>query len=469
MKRFIAVIMTVSMLLSLGAFAGTATAASAATVDIQAPETYNPGDVLDIVISFDSIATAFGEGIATVGFEIHYPIDKVTPNVTAASDGEGDELDFTSLITESPAAWEGIGRLDTDLGYYDLAFAEYNAINVVDTENPLVITVPFTVKEDAKVDPICFDVRNIVVYDVDFDDSYEPSDNEVIVDYALQPENKASVPADAIALEVAGYRHEAKNVIYYAFEEITIGDYIRSFIEITNNQQDMNYFAIIIVDENNVVTYADTLIGRPQSDKSAVVIPEGSYIIGVNGNKAEDFEAFKKIAYVGATVTLYNVNLEATGMVATGTDLSDAAFTVSVSSLVVNDDAKLVYDEMDSVIRLYIDKVDIADFKAMFENDITVLDAEGEEVTSGYVKTGMKVDFADGVDIIVMGDCNSDGKVDAKDYIRVKRHILRTMTLEGLEYEAALIVGNAKPSARDYIVIKRYVLKTVKVSDYMPD
>lgn len=471
MKRLLAIIMAVTMLLSLNVFSAavTVSAEEGATVDFSVPEYYNPGDVIDVVISFDSIAEAFGKGISTITLELHYSDYYVIPNVKASEDEDGDIMSFNALITESPEDWDGIGRLYEEDAYYDLAFTEFNAVNLVDTENGFTITVPFTVKDSAKIGTIGFDVTNVCVYDADITDCYESADTSAYIHYALQPNETVTVPDGALPLEVAGYKHEPKNVIYYAQRDITIGTYITSFIEITNNQQDMNYFGIIIVDSNNVITYVDTVIGRPQSDKSAVVIPEGSYIIGVNGNKTADLEAFKKIAFVGATVTLYNVNLEATGMVFNGTYLDGAAFTVSSLEPVVKEGALATYDSVGSVIRVYTHNLKIDDFKAMFENEFTVLDKNGEEVTSGIVKTGMTVDLGAGISIIVMGDCNSDGKVTALDYIRMKRHILRTYTLQGLEFEAARITGKATVKSQDYLVVKRVCLKTIEMSKYLPD
>lgn len=469
MKRFLASILALSMLISLAAFTGTAFAeGEEARVAVDFPETYSSGDIINIVLSFDDVVEEFGEGISAVGFEFHYDNTKVSPVVKASADDDGDNFVFTSLITEAPDNWEGYGRIYGKEGYYDLAFTEDDATNLVDENNRLVITLPFRVSDDAKVDSLFFRLKNAVIYGADMNDYKELRNESIFVEYALQPSEKTQIPEGTLPLEVAGYRHEAKNVIYYAFRQITVGDYIKSFIEITNNQQDMNYFGIIVVGSDNVITYVDTVIGRPQSDKSAVVIPAGSYIIGVNGNKTSDLETFKKIARVGSTVELYNVNLEATGMVETGTDLTDAAFGITSSTLNIKEDAPMVYSEMESVVRLYISSVDIDDFKAMFETDITVLDKDGNEVTSGFVKTGMTIDFANGVKILVMGDCNSDGKVTAQDYARMKRHILGTLTLEGDQYLASLIRGDEKLSARDYAVVKRFVLKTIKITNYMP-
>ncbi len=481
MKKLLAVFMALSMLFSAGAaviaaettepiYANTYLASSPFfSVNTDAStDNYNPGSVINVVLSVRDIVLEEGNGISSVCLCLCYDTEKVTPNVFAVEDSDGDKMSFAALMTSAPDAWEAIGKLDEENGVYDLAFAEYSAKNLLTADDDLVITIPFTVKEGVKVDDIVFTVSDFTAYDKDLALNATVAVEDVVVSYALQPESLTTLPEDAFALTYAGYIHAAENVIYYAEEEITVGDYIRSYIEITNNQQDMNYFGIMIVDANNVITYVDTVIGRPASDKSAVVIPAGSYIVGVNGNRSADLAAFKQAAYVGSTVTLYNVNIEATGAVATGTALTNAGFTITSAAPIVKSDALLTYDEANSVIKVYTNKLDVADFKAMFENDVTVLDKDGNELTSGFVTTGMTVDCGAGIKILVMGDVDCNGEVNLYDYIMLKRFLMKTYTLTGDAYEAACISGDDEPVVIDYIIIKRHCMKTIDISAYLP-
>lgn len=63
---------------------------------------------------------------------------------------------------------------------------------------------------------------------------------------------------------------------------------------------------------------------------------------------------------------------------------------------------------------------------------------------------------------IDLGDINGDEKVDTKDYIMLKRHVLHTYTItDRVDY--ADLDGNGKLETKDYILLKRCVLNTYSV------
>lgn len=64
----------------------------------------------------------------------------------------------------------------------------------------------------------------------------------------------------------------------------------------------------------------------------------------------------------------------------------------------------------------------------------------------------------DTVTAIVLGDVNSDGKVNSTDYIMVKRNVLGSYELEGYKQLAACISGEDTVSSADYLKLKRHVL-----------
>lgn len=58
----------------------------------------------------------------------------------------------------------------------------------------------------------------------------------------------------------------------------------------------------------------------------------------------------------------------------------------------------------------------------------------------------------------MIGDVNSNGRIDAMDYMLVKRYVLRTVSLNDEQIAAADVDGNGKVQAMDYMLIKRHVL-----------
>ena len=66
----------------------------------------------------------------------------------------------------------------------------------------------------------------------------------------------------------------------------------------------------------------------------------------------------------------------------------------------------------------------------------------------------------------MLGDANGNGKIDAKDYMMVKRHVLGTYELTGDQLTAADVNGNGKIDAKDYMMVKRHVLGTYTIEQH---
>jgi hypothetical protein len=63
---------------------------------------------------------------------------------------------------------------------------------------------------------------------------------------------------------------------------------------------------------------------------------------------------------------------------------------------------------------------------------------------------------------VLRGDANADGKLNTADYVVVKRHVLRTLTLSDKGFLGADVNGDGKISAVDYVLIKRVVMGTAE-------
>ncbi|MBQ9847608.1 MAG: hypothetical protein IJO64_00920 [Clostridia bacterium] len=62
-----------------------------------------------------------------------------------------------------------------------------------------------------------------------------------------------------------------------------------------------------------------------------------------------------------------------------------------------------------------------------------------------------------------VGDVNMNGRIDATDYALVKRHCLKTFTLNEKQQLLADVNGNGRVDATDYALIKRHCLKTFDI------
>ncbi len=430
-----------------------------ATIDSSNSSTeYNSGYKVNVTFTLGNIALKSGDGVSAFGLYLHYDKDKVEPVAFASEDSEGDMTDFFALYTKAPLNWKAMGTLDTENGYYDLAFGDFNGARLVTDGAELQLEVPFMVKESTKVDDIVFTIDNIVIYNSDLTKSCKPDAVTVTVSYAAQPFEQVALPDDAIGIQTGNYRN-GDNFVSLTKEEMTVSDFVADYDNQAGNQT-MSDYALAIADANGNITYVDTT----DSDKSAVVIPANSIVIGVHRTNTDEVALLAEKASTNASVTFYNLNLEATGKPGNVILLSNVGFTVAEKTPIPKSDAKINLDLEGGKLKIFGDQIDIEDFKAMFENDVTVVDKDGNEVTTGVIKTSMRIDYGDGITILLMGDVNFDGKVSSLDYIKLKRHILKSALLTGDAFEAGCVTGGTKPKTLDYIAIKRHCLKAVDIT-----
>ncbi len=98
------------------------------------------------------------------------------------------------------------------------------------------------------------------------------------------------------------------------------------------------------------------------------------------------------------------------------------------------------------------------------EKYLKILDSDGKERKSGYVSTGdVAVKIVDGEEtdratVIVDGDTDGNGLIDAVDYIMVKRQCIGNLKLNGKYFKAAALSEEGKVQPEDYIKIKRQAL-----------
>ena len=365
MKKLLAIILALSMVVSLGCVVladeasldfgdiwgagGTGASDPDSFVGLEASipqKGYAAGEIIDVVVNISSVAldkiTLYNnklpvdvdDGVSALSFEILYNKDFVTP---VALPEDSEEGNATSLLTANPG-WEGLGKIDYDNGSVDVAFGDTSAAALKDvkvvskkTLSSFSFKMSFTVNDNVSEDDIVFSFANVEAYNLDGTKACSAVIEDVsIVDAAKlpQPPTLVELPEDAFAITHAGYQYEAGvTVIYYADEDITLHDYINRAMGEDHKSNDMNYYAVIICDENNVVTHVNTAIGRPGGVKGDTVVPAGSYLIGVNG-WSEEYAPFSEIVEVGSVITLYNVNLNGTNVKVGAEPMTQAGFTV---------------------------------------------------------------------------------------------------------------------------------------------
>ena len=479
MKKLFAILMAVSFILTLSvsAFAegegsdevlpeGLGAELEISYTTSNSLGTFNYGGTVTFDISLDITSIpADLKDVSVVLFEMYFDPYVLERADNGGIDEEtGSEGDYSSILEHCPEGWEALGGGDD--GWFEFCIWDESMENPMKESASFSFSLPFRVLEDANADSTLFELREVIVYGYDMDVSYTLGPVEFTIERACQPDEIAALPEYALPLEIAGYKHAANNVIYYAEEDIAIGEYISSYMEITNGQDDMNYFAIAIVNaETSKVVYCDSVIGRPQSDKSEVVIPAGHYIIGVNGNKTEDYNSFTERISVGMTAELINVNVDAMDPTEPF-ELSNAGFALCNPEPEIKYDSPIVYDSEESVMYIYANDLTASTVKDFFTNvdriygeDGTLLE-DGDIVSTGdYIPSG----FPDGdpICLVIIGDANGDGLVNQYDYILVKRHYFETFVLEGACFKAACIADGEAVGIYDYVYVKRIYFGTL--------
>jgi hypothetical protein len=112
-------------------------------------------------------------------------------------------------------------------------------------------------------------------------------------------------------------------------------------------------------------------------------------------------------------------------------------------------------------------KTTVNEIKSSFTGKFTIVNALGEALKDeDYVGTGCKIIVTENgssytaATFLIMGDIDGDGQVSTYDYVRVKRHFMGTLKLEGVYLKAALLSGRDKVTIADYVLIKRIYFGT---------
>lgn len=467
MKKLFAFLMAVSMLITLSVPAiaeeNETVFSASASADYETSNglgTYNSNGSIDITVSLDEVSIPETVmGISVFMFKIGYDKDMVAPAVSGGIDSDGESFDYTSLMTKLPDGWECFGKVDSENGIFDLAIWDPTSINPIVESDALEIVVPFTVKPNAKGDDIVFTFNDCEIVEPNLEENALVEIGEITIEYALYPDVISELPEDALSLEIGGFQ-DGSNVVYYAQNDMTVSEYIYTYNQ-EDTEFDMSNYGILIADsKTGRITYFDI----SDNAKSDVVIPAGHYFIGVCKDNTNDFDKLVGIVAIDAVVTIYNINPEAVAKLTENVALTDAGCVIVDPKPILKEDSPANYDFENALIRVGATKLRINDFKALFENDITVLDENGKVVKSGYVKTGMTIDYADGVTIIMIGDVYADGKIDSFDYLYVRRHCFKTLELEGAMFLAADIDNSGDLNSFDYLLVKRIFFKTIDIS-----
>lgn len=88
---------------------------------------------------------------------------------------------------------------------------------------------------------------------------------------------------------------------------------------------------------------------------------------------------------------------------------------------------------------------------------------------TGILATGDKLTITSNKEtktyqIIIYGDMNGDGKIDAKDLLIMRKYLLKEKSLSGAYFESAKLTKSSSVTAKDLLMLRKYLLGTQKIS-----
>ncbi len=115
-------------------------------------------------------------------------------------------------------------------------------------------------------------------------------------------------------------------------------------------------------------------------------------------------------------------------------------------------------------------KTTVSELLKSFTGNVSILDSEGNAVPAdSFVGTNYRLCVStNNLDsvvarIVVKGDVNGNGAIDARDYLLIKRAFFGTHILNNAYYKAALVSGKEELNVRDYLLVKRSFFGTYTI------
>jgi len=138
--------------------------------------------------------------------------------------------------------------------------------------------------------------------------------------------------------------------------------------------------------------------------------------------------------------------------------------TTMNNSGIKNNDKYLSGFEIGTDISFIKNKIANANDNAKIE----LRDSINNEKNSGKLSTGDKVIVTIGeqtkeYEVVIYGDANGDGEINAIDYVRIRKYIMNTVNLSGSYIESSDVNKDGNVDAIDYVRIRKYIMNTANI------
>ncbi len=407
--------------------------------------------------------------LAGIEFTLEYDPEYVVPQLTENTDS-GREMD--AFITSKPSGWEQFCYHSEEDSLYNLRFVmPESGSSYLDQANELIIEIPFTVCTPGS---FSFEIAsgNILAFG---------ADSAITAHYGNGSSLNVTAASEGIKLSAAlnGTDSEDTDSRYNLGVDITnLGDtsgiialefdlYYDKTVFLpavkNNSQSEMNQFFVytpqngweqmctLYEDEGKYrIRLAANNCGDPS--KAEVLSPGDSIKLSIPFSVIGTENAVGKFRIESDSISGLN-NLM--GAVAGTGGTKNVLITASTGSTPEN----LGYTVKNGYLLYVAEKTNVSDFLAPMKPEYTVI-SNGNEITSGYVKTGYTLSDGNGTNlvIIVKGDVNGSGTIDLFDCVQVKAIYYNKNVPKEQEILAAAIVNGTSVGIFDYVRIKAHYL-----------
>ncbi len=411
--------------------------------------------------------------LAGLEFSLSYDPEYVQPKIT---ENQGDSGGMDAFFVNRPTGWEQMSYHSESENKYYLRFAmPEDESAYLDSASQLVLELPFAVVQAGSAR---FSVDSADIIAVKADSSLSLSGGK-----GSELEIVSAGESEKISVTLSGDEAVPANGVYSLYADVkNLGDASGILAVEFRLQFDSAVFAPKLTEntENQMDSFMLNMPANGWEQMCSFESSGNAYILrfaalNMGGTEAEILKSGESLKLCIPFEVKGTEGDIGAFSVPTGSVLGINGVTAviggsgSSKSVAVDKPAENVFPSVEGFelqegyLLGAIEKTDIADFLSKFSGFYLL--SNNEKVESGYVKTGyVLTNGAVSATVVVRGDANGTGVVDAGDYALIKRTCLKTFTPTELQIKAMTITNGATVVAADYGQVKRHVLKTHNIN-----
>lgn len=237
-----------------------------------------------------------------------------------------------------------------------------------------------------------------------------------------------------------------------------------------------SYISSSYIDKGQYNTYLQKFNVVPTNSNNQFIHQYQTNLKGPSSESASTYKSYSESNLLNESFVFYipvynnmNATISNSSGGATGETPDSNLSDLSINTIVTSSGYKY---KSGYIKGIEVDS-DIATVKGVLEsvagfNNVTIMDKDGNIITSGKSTTGMKVKInnkngSEILQVVISGDTSGDGIINALDLLQVQKYILGTYTLSGVYKEAGDTSGDGIINALDLLQVQKDILGTYKI------